>query len=582
MLVSPFRSLRVRLIASVVLIEVVMLSLLVWSNMGVITRAYADRLNDTASSLLQQVATTSGGYLVEVDYATLEEYLHNIATQDELDYLVVLDRDRHPVVTLGHLPQERWPSVDTHPSNVGDGVLDIAGDIRIGDRPMGRVLMGFSLDTMHRAIAQARLRSIAIAVTEIVLSILVTVFIGVHLTRRLGKLAGAAQLVGAGNYDVSVETEPPDEVGMTALAFNRMVAEVSTRTRKLEESLARERVIEETAIDGMVTYGSDARIRTFNPAMSTLFGHDAAELRGRPLADLLSGQDDSGLWLRPSGTRVEATGRRRDGSEFPLELYIGHVELEGESLYAATLHDITDRKRAEQECRTLLEGNRFLIHKSLAVQEEERRHLARELHDELGQCLTAIQADAETIRDLSKARDARIETSANAILSVSSRIYDVVHSMMQRLRPGVLDDLGLVAALQEEVDAWRARHPGTDCELHTGAELAGLGEAINITLYRLVQETLTNVAKHARAQRVLVSLVMEENGDGGRRLRLRVEDDGQGLPATPRARGLGLIGMRERVEALGGRLQVESRPGAGTRIEALVPLPAQAIREEES
>ncbi len=569
--VFPFRSLRFRLIASVVVIEVVMLSLLVWSNLGVIRQAYADLLNDTAANMLQQVARTSGGHLVEVDYATLQEFLEHIAAHEELTYLSVLDRDQRPVVTLGTLPRQRWPVPDAHPSVVQDGILDVADDIFIGDQFMGQVRMGFSLASMNQAIDTARIRSIAIATTEIALTILATVLIGVHLTRRLGKLATAAQRVGAGDYNVSVAAEIDDEVGTTARAFNYMVAEVSERTGKLQESLARERVIEETSIDGMITYGTDCLINSVNPAMQELFGYAEKELITQPASLLLCSRADAGLWLRSSGSRIEVTGVRKDHNEFPLELYIGQVDIAGELLFAATLHDITERKQSENECRTLLEGNRFLIHKSLAVQEEERRHLARELHDELGQCLTAIQADAEIIHDLSKKeKQVAIETSAGAILSVSSRIYDVVHSMMQRLRPGTLDDLGLVAALDEEINAWRARHLEIHCTFETGPEVTELGEAINITLYRIVQEALTNIAKHAGADEVSICLGKEGNG---KELLVIISDNGRGMsPALLPGRGLGLIGMRERVEALNGHFDIHSEAGSGTTIRLRIPL----------
>lgn len=570
MLVSPLRSLRVRLIVSVVVIEVVMLSLLVWSNLGVIQQAHADRLWDTATSMLEQIATTSGGYLVEVDYATLEEYLQNIAQHDELDYLVVLDRDQRPIVTLGQAPRPPWPDTETEPLEVSDGVLDVSGDIRIGGQLMGEVRLGFSLAQMEKAIDAARLRSIAIAITEITLTILATVFIGVHLTRRLGRLANAAHRVGSGDYSVSVDAEIRDEVGMTAMAFNRMVEEVSRRTRHLQEALARERVIEATAIDGMVTYGAAGTILSVNPAMESLFGYSEQELVGQPVAMLLEAVDAE-TWEKPTGSRIEATGVRKDGHCFPLELYIGHVDINGEALYAATLHDITERKRAERECMTLLEGNRFLIHKSLAVQEEERRNLARELHDELGQCMTAIQADAENIRDLSASSNTRIETSASAILSVSARIYDVVHSMMQRLRPSVLDDLGLVAALEEEISAWQARHPDIDFSFTNAGDLSALGEAINISIYRIVQESLTNISKHADAGRVSIRMAVQQQ-DGKPCVVLAIEDNGRGMDPALRSRGLGLIGMRERIQALHGSLDIQSSPGKGLRIDAVIPL----------
>ena len=572
--VKPWRSLRVRLIASVVLVEVVMLSLLVWHNLGVIREAHADRLHDTATSMLQQITATAGSYLVEVDYASLEEYLRNIARHPELAYLVIMDRDGRIALSQGEPPAGPAPLPDVHPLAADDGRYDVQADIVFGGRPMGRVLMGLSLAQMEQAIGDARDRSIAIAGAEIVLSILVTVLIGVHLTRRLGRLARAAQRVGAGDYDTEVPTGPADEVGMTASAFNRMVKEISQRTRRLQEALARERVIEETAIDGMITYGRDTRIRSANPAMPDLFGFDEDRLAGQPASMLLDGDPDPLFWTRPTGRRREARGRRRDGSVFPLEVYVGRVEIHGEPLYAATLHDITERKRAETECKTLLEGNRFLIHKSLAVQEEERRHLARELHDELGQCMTAIQADAELIRETAGRDNPRVAASAGAILDISSRMYDAVHAMMRRLRPTVLDDLGLVAALEEAVGDWRARHPGIACELVTRGHLDDLGESVNISLYRIVQECLTNVARHAQADRVRIELVADEE------IRLEVRDNGRGLePGPPRRRGLGLLGIRERVEALGGRLEIDSAPGKGTCVK--VRLPGRDSRQEE-
>ena len=574
--VSPARSLRVRLIVGVVLIEIVMLSLLVWSNLGVIRQAHADRLRDSASSILEQITTTTGSYLVEVDYAGLEEYLHNIATHDELAYLAVLDRNRHPVVSLGTLPEKRWPETESDPLAVQDGTLDIADDILIGGHLMGQVRLGFSLKRMRQSIEAAKLRSIAIAGTEITLTIILTVFFGVRLTRRIGQLASAAQRVGAGDYSVEVETGTPDEVGMTAQAFNRMVAEISRRTHRLQETLARERVIEETAIDGMITYDAQCLILSANPAMQSLFGYPEETLVGHLSTLLLDGCDQND-WTTVTGTRRELTGRRKDGSCFPLELYIGKVELGGAALFAATLHDITERKQAEQECMTLLEGNRFLIHKSLAVQEEERRNLARELHDELGQCTTAIQADAEIIYELSRQKDETIETSAGAILDVSARIYDVVHSMMQRLRPSVLDDLGLVAALQDEVNAWRNRHADIDCKFTTRGDFSGLGESINITIYRIVQESLTNISKHAESDCVTIELTRKESrGNGAHALLVSISDNGKGADLDQRGRGLGLLGMRERVEALGGTLSVRSSPGEGLQLEADIPV---TIRE---
>jgi signal transduction histidine kinase len=156
-------------------------------------------------------------------------------------------------------------------------------------------------------------------------------------------------------------------------------------------------------------------------------------------------------------------------------------------------------------------------------------------------------------------------------MDVSRHIYDVVHSMMQRLRPGALDDLGLEDALEDEIETWQKRNPGTSATLTTSGELAGLGERINISIYRIVQECLTNIARHAAASHVSIDL-----DNRGGQLELRVSDDGRGMDMTGITGGLGLIGMRERVEALGGSFLLESGPGKGVRIMASMPATTNA------
>ena len=454
-----FNSLRFRLITSVVTIEIIMLSLLVWNNISVIQTTHTDRLRDTAASMVRQIANTSGNYMMAVDYATLEDYLSNTISYKELSYIVVVDRDNSAVIALGNAPSAPWPKIDEHPAQVDDGIYDVVKEIKIANLPMGQLRMGFSLSLMEDAINKSRNRGVFIAAIEIILTVMVTVLIGLGLTRRLAILANAAAEVEAGDYSVTVPIEADDEVGKAALAFNRMVGEVSSRTRQLEQE--------------------------------------------------------------------------------------------------------------KTKTQDLFNENRMLIHASLVIQEDERKNLALELHDEMGQCLTAIQADAEIIRDISKGSDKRIETSANAILQVSSRVYDVVHSMMRRLRPGVLDNLGLIEALKDEIDAWNSRNIETHCDFNYSGELESLDEYSNIMLYRIVQEGLTNITKHASAGHVQI-----EMKQAGQSLQLIINDNGKGidLHQAGNIRGLGLIGMRERVETIEGVFNIESAPGKGFCIRITVPL----------
>jgi two-component system, LuxR family, sensor histidine kinase TtrS len=232
--------------------------------------------------------------------------------------------------------------------------------------------------------------------------------------------------------------------------------------------------------------------------------------------------------------------------------------------------EVVVRKKAEDDARTLLEEKRFLAQKCMAVQEEERRYLARELHDELGQCITAIQADAAIIQDLSGA-DSRLKASASAIQGVSSRIYEVVHSLMLRYRPGVLDDLGLTETIRDEVNAWQARQPDTVYTLNFSGDLDTLGEDLNICVYRIIQECLTNIAKYARASSVHINIAAT-NAGRARQLRIEVQDNGVGFDPRATGGGFGLVGMRERVEALQGEFTLTSMPGSGTQIKVVLPL----------
>ena len=267
-----------------------------------------------------------------------------------------------------------------------------------------------------------------------------------------------------------------------------------------------------------------------------------------------------------------------------IERQVNYRTAELSKTNTALEYEIVVRKEAEVASQSLLEENRYLIRKSLLVQEEERRSLARELHDELGQCITAIQADARTIRELSTCPGDRVCTSADAILQVSSRIYDVVHSMIQRMRPDVLDDLGLVEALKELINDFKEHYPEVDCQLYTSVEEQKpgmLGERVNITIYRIVQESLTNIIKYAAASRVAIRLKtarnradIEYNENVTDFLVLEVKDNGRGMDLSGTQPGLGMIGMRERAEALGGKFQVESSGSEGTTLTTIIPLPA--------
>lgn len=217
--------------------------------------------------------------------------------------------------------------------------------------------------------------------------------------------------------------------------------------------------------------------------------------------------------------------------------------------------------------------NRRLTRRLIELQEQERRYLARELHDEIGQCVTAIHADAATIRDIGGVEQPLVRESATAIVEVAERIKMLVRGMLQRLRPATLDRLGLEPALRELSGGFRSRHPQVSCSLTVLGEFDKLDDESGITLYRVVQECLTNIERHANASRVEIAL---ERLEDQAVIRLDIRDDGRGFDADVSPGGFGLHGMRERIRALDGRFVVGSRPGDGTEVHVELPIAVEA------
>jgi len=243
--------------------------------------------------------------------------------------------------------------------------------------------------------------------------------------------------------------------------------------------------------------------------------------------------------------------------------------------YRRTRIELAAREQAEARLARALAENRELAQRHLLMQEAERKHLARELHDELGQYLNAIKLDAVSIRDHAAGDPAFAVKSAAAIVASADHVHVAVSDMIRRLRPVGLDELGLTAAIESCVDSWRQRVPGTRFSLTFDGKLDGLGESLDLTVYRLIQEALTNCQRHAAAGRVEISL-QRHTLPGADEVVLSVADDGRGMQLGTHTPGFGVSGMQERVEMMGGRFSLVSEPGHGLKLEAHLPLQVQA------
>jgi PAS domain S-box-containing protein len=377
------------------MIEVVMLSIMVWNNVDTIYRTHTDRLNDSAVSLVKQFASAAGAFMVEVDYASLEEYATTILEHREVAYVEVIDLRNRPVVFVGDIDGARLPVPDQYPTKVNDGVFDVKADIMLAGRLQGYVFIGFSLDLMRQTIQSARNRSIAIATMEIVLSIVATIALALYLTRNLRALSEAAASVGEGNFDVSLPVQRRDEVGLTSLAFNKMVDAIAERTRSIQEKQDQIQLLMDSTEEAI--YGIDLQgICTFtNAACLRILGYQhETELIGKEIHSLIHHsrpdgstypKDECRIYIalknNASGHADDEVNWRADGSSFPVEYWSHPIRHKDKAVGAVvTFIDITDRKRIEQELKQHRDNLQQLVDERTAVLEQQAMILDQ-IHD---------------------------------------------------------------------------------------------------------------------------------------------------------------------------------------------------------
>src|ERR1700692_1422395 len=219
--------------------------------------------------------------------------------------------------------------------------------------------------------------------------------------------------------------------------------------------------------------------------------------------------------------------------------------------YSEATRQLQYRRSAEAKLAESLAENKRLAQQYVDVQESERKALARDLHDELGQYLNAIKLDAVSIREATAAHPGAHE-ALRAMIANICRVYGVVTGLIRQLRPVGFDDLGVTAALEHCVNDWRSRLPLVTIEMSLTGDFETLDEPRGLVLYRLVQEALTNIARHAKATRVQIRIAAGPAADSRQCIEILIADNGAGADLSAPRPGLGLIGMRERVSALGG------------------------------
>ncbi|NDF70387.1 MAG: PAS domain S-box protein [Betaproteobacteria bacterium] len=392
--------------------------------------------------------------------------------------------------------------------------------------------------------------------------------------RPVGTLAHGLERMAAGDLDARVEGIHTPEFRTLGDGFNRM-AEALDRSVRENQSLA---LAMRQASDAILLTGLDGRVELWNPAAERLFGYPAEMLSGldsRVLApDHLRKEVDDDLQRLRDGQAVEpreTLRRTRMGRSMEVSCRASPlVDPTSGAVIGGMIafHDITERRRAELATRELA-ASREMAQVVQSHLEDERRALAMELHDELGQYVTAVKTIAQATANRTVESDPQTHASSLAIVSAAGQIYDAVHQIIRRLRPVALERFGLAETLRDAVAEWRKQYADLSFELDIDTALPTLSSEAQIALFRVAQECVTNVVKHANAS--VVNLQLSASDDG---IRLRVRDNGAGIAAdrVQDSGRFGLVGMRDRLQALGGTLAVGLAQNAGTEVCAHIPL----------
>jgi PAS domain S-box-containing protein len=374
--------------------------------------------------------------------------------------------------------------------------------------------------------------------------------------------------------DISLSTAPLRDAEGKIIGIMSIMVDIADRKRAeqaLKQSERDYRELFEQAHDAILIFTPEREIvLDVNHRACEIYGFSRSEFLGMSLEaisrDIPRGRLRVEETLKQEGNlNFEAVQYRKDGTEMFLEINAAVIDYKNQQAILSVNRDVTERKREEEERGQLLA-------RLVTAQEEEQRRLSRELHDQMGQSLAALTLGLKSLVD-----SGQFHLSAQDRLQqaqeVANQLAQQVHTLASDLRPAALDDLGLQAALSNFVEEWSERCT-IAADLHTnGLIKQRLPSHIETTVYRIVREALANVLKHAKAQNV--SIIVEHRGN---RVLVIVEDDGAGFDAEAmiakpmRERRLGLLGIQERVALVNGKLNIESRPGAGTTVLVHIPV----------
>ena len=544
---------------------------------------------------------SSRSMLVE-DLPTMRRFINHTMKEDYVLYALLLNPQSQVIMhsdlsevgkTLNDPLSKAGVSAEdpgcTHAQaeETGQWYCDIFAPVIISGVRLGTVRLGYSHQAVERAVTEAQLWILAIGLFTALVGGVAAYFLAGFISNPIMKITDATRKVADGDLEIVVPINRNDELGILSNSFNKMTQDLKKTTISKDYM---DNIIE-SMNDTLVVIDADAKIKSVNRATCQLLGYQTDEIIGMNMSRIISPQvpifEQSDIVKLQSGATIlnrEVDYLSKQGKNIPMLLSAAALKGKKDQSveFVIIAKDIEDRKRAE---KTLRESERRLHKLSsqlLTVQEEERKRLAAELHDELGQALILFKIQLRAIKNKLNSDQHTLNNECNDLITYISEVTENVRRLSRDLTPSILEDLGLWVAIRHLAEGFAKRS-----DIQTKFDMENVKSILSpktqIIVYRIIQECFTNIAKHSQA--TMAELQIKET-DG--QVIFRVEDNGKGfcveeiLNNNSIVKGMGLFTMLERVRMLDGSLDIQSKEGAGTIFTCAVPIREMRKTNEKS
>jgi len=533
--------------------------------------------------LASAVGSNSKASLVFLDKEAAGEILLSLRGETQIQSAALYDSDNNLFASYTQGDSSQFEA----PTSVNEGYsfyknrVEIIRSIILKGKQVGKIYINAHLKELSDRYNTYLYIVGLILMSTLVIAFYLAIKLQAIISNPILSLAKSANnIYQTSDYSIRVKHESLDEMGALFSGFNEMLSQIERRDDKLKNNEESMRTILDKAFNEIVNMDEKGLITTWNKRAVKMFGWKADEVIGKKMVDIIIPPQYRKDHIKGL-ERFVATGvgkimnqslqlnaLRIDGTELPVELSISAIKREKSYIFTGIIRDITERKQTEKKLLNTREQLRNLNNRLQSAREEERTRIAREIHDELGQNLTALKFDLTWInKNLVQPNGPTIEKIASMTDQIENTIQ-TVQRIASELRPQILDILGLCEGLKWLAKEFQKR-TGIKCELAINPDHLDLDQERATAFFRIYQEALTNITRHANASLVRSSLEKQ-----GNQLTLKVKDNGKGMDLSKAEdpESFGLIGIRERILVFGGETNFYSNPGQGTSITVSIPV----------